>query len=156
MKVSRWRIVALVAGGVILLPVLFVVIGFWPGSTKDIEAIANEFQPGDSWQLESERITPPRLICLQADCGEVSKSWELEENITTEDFVSILERSGWGDMIPDGIKCDTKSNVTSSGGQTMCEASGLRGGYNVEVRATGNYGNNLNASVSIWIHSRGR
>lgn len=154
MKMSRGRIVAMVIGSIILLPIAFVVIGFWPGSTKDIEAVANQFQPGDGWQLESEVIRPPRLICLQADCGEMTRTWKLEKNITTEEFMAVLKKSGWDDMASNDTTCRTRSNVTSSTGQTMCDASGSRDDYRIKIAARGNHADDINARVDIWVHSR--
>lgn len=69
------RITLITIGSLIVAVSLFFVIGFWPGSTKNVVAVANQFQPGSGWKLESERISPPRLICLQADCGEVRRAW---------------------------------------------------------------------------------
>lgn len=102
MKISHWRIAAMVIGGIVLLAVAFAVIGFWPGSTKDIEAVANKFQPGDGWELESERISPPMFICLQADCGEVYKVWRGKPAAFTSCVeLAAISRSVTGDFKPD-------------------------------------------------------
>lgn len=155
MKISHWRIAAMVIGGIVLLVVAFAVIGFWPGSTKDIEAVANKFQPGDGWKLESEQINPPMFICLQADCGEMHRSWKLDKNITTEGFIKAIKDSGWGHMIEGDIQCQIPdSSNTSSTGFTLCEADGLVGAYRVEVTAMGNRDNDTAARVYIWIHQR--
>lgn len=80
-KLSPGRILAIVIAVIVLVPILFIVIGFWPGSTRGIEAVANKFQPGEGWVLESEQINPPMLICLQGDCGEVRKVWRGQASI---------------------------------------------------------------------------
>lgn len=78
------RIVVILLSSIAILLVLITVIGFWPGSTKNIESIANRFQPDPSWTLESETINPPRIICLQADCGKVRKVWNLDKPLPSE------------------------------------------------------------------------
>lgn len=74
-KLSPGRVVAIVIAVIVLVPILLLVIGFWPRSIHDLEAVANKFQPGEGWVLESERISPSMFICLQADCGEVYRVW---------------------------------------------------------------------------------
>ena len=154
-KLPRGRIVAVVIAVIVLVPVLFVVIGFWPGSTKDIEAVANKFQPGDGWRLESEQINPPMFICLQADCGEMHRSWKLNKNITTEEFTKVIKDSGWGHMIEGDVQCQAPdSSNTSSTGFTLCEVDGLVDAYRIEITATGNRDNDTAARIYIWIHQR--
>lgn len=86
------RIVVILLSSIAILIVLITVIGFWPGSTKNIESIANRFQPDPSWTLESETINPPRIICLQADCGQIRKVWEIPKVITNrQEILSITK-----------------------------------------------------------------
>lgn len=69
------RILLITIASLMALGALFFVVVAWPGSTKKIERIADQFQPDESWQLQSETINPPRILCLMADCGEVHRSW---------------------------------------------------------------------------------
>lgn len=153
MKISHWRIAAMVIGGIVLLVVAFAVIGFWPGSTKDIEAVANKFQPGDGWKLESEQIEPPRFICLQADCNTMSRRWALEKNITTEEFRDAVKNSpGFAELWRNDIECLANPRVT--GGSTMCEVKGVIDGIPVTLFALGDTGNTYDPKVVLRIDRR--
>ena len=72
---SRKKIVVATIIAVLVLPIILVTIGFWPGSTREAEEIADLLQPGDEWQLISTDNQPPRIICLQGHCGELRKIW---------------------------------------------------------------------------------
>ena len=72
---SRKKIVVAIIIAVLVLPIILVTIGFWPGSTREAEEIADQLQPGDEWQLISTDNQPPRIICLQGHCGELRKIW---------------------------------------------------------------------------------
>lgn len=145
------RITLITIGSLIVAVSLFFVIGFWPGSTKDVEAVANQFQPGDGWKLVDEQVRPPMVICLQADCNEVDKRWKLEKNITTEEFIAVVKNSGWGDMLKPDVECATIAGSTGSFGQTMCEANGYRDGFSVYVGARGNHEDNSAADIVLRI-----
>ncbi len=72
---SRKKIVVAIIIAVLVLPIILVTIGFWPGSTREAEEIADQLQPGEQWQLISIDNQPPRIICLQGHCGELRKIW---------------------------------------------------------------------------------
>lgn len=69
------RISLITIASLIALGALFLIVVAWPGSTKKIERVADQFQPSSEWVLESETVNPPRLLCLMADCGEIRKVW---------------------------------------------------------------------------------
>lgn len=153
-KLPRGRIVAVVIAVIVLVPVLFVVIGFWPGSTKDIEAVANKFQPGDGWRLESEQIEPPRLICLQADCNTMTRAWTLEKNITTEEFRDRIKSSPEFETLwRDTIECRLNKVITS-GWQTICEVRGVINGMSVDLYAQADQSEDLEPRVVIRVEKR--
>ena len=72
---SRKKIVVAIIIAVLVLPIILVTIGFWPGSTREAEEIADQLQPGEQWQLICIDNQPPRIICLQGHCGELRKIW---------------------------------------------------------------------------------
>lgn len=90
-------------------------------------------------------------ICLQADCNTVSKSWKLEKNITTEEFIATLNRSGWGDMVTEDIECSTREGSYSTSGQILCEAEGTRDGFDIHVLARGNHEDNTNSGITLRV-----
>ncbi len=123
------RITLITIGSLIVAVSLFFVIGFWPGSTKDVEAVANQFQPGDGWKLASERISPPQFICLQADCGEIRRTWTndiIYENIHDE-FKRLV-----GSFVPNG-DFDDSVVCTNSDINQRCELSIQKDGFPVTI-----------------------
>lgn len=120
---------------IIGLPLL--VVGFifiYQGSPKEIVAVADQFQPDESWQLTTERIVPPAFTCLEANCPSVHRTWETGDNITKQEFQKVLNDSGWNFVIEDD--CLPRANITGSG-QTLCGAKGHIGDYQINVNAVG-------------------
>lgn len=152
-KLSPGRILAIVIAVIVLVPILFIVIGFWPGSTRGIEAVANKFQPGEGWVLESEQINPPMLICLQGDCNTMSRSWSLDKNITTEEFHNaVVSSPGFAKLWRDDIKCETSPNVT--GGSTMCEVKGFVDDVPITLFALGDEEDTYDPKIILRIDRR--
>lgn len=124
------RKITIIAGAVLLALAAFVAyIALWTGSTKEIEAVANKFQPGDSWTLVSERIEPPRKLCLDAACPSLSRTWTMPQPLTREQFVETL---------PSEYKAKVEGNCPEAipdelFGQYSCLAIGFTGGYKVNI-----------------------
>src|SRR5690606_33894070 len=81
--------------GVILLATIatLVYLVLWTGSTKEIEAIADKFQPGESWTLVNERIEPPRMVCLgDVACPSISRTWNSQEMISREQYTKMIPK----------------------------------------------------------------
>lgn len=116
-----------------------------------MEQIAGQFKPDPSWQFESETVKPPRIICLDGHCDELDRSWKLAKNISTEEFKNVLERSGWGDFTGD-TECNAHENIRGSG-ETLCSVSGSRGGYHVQLDATGSFNDDSNAKIILSIRA---
>lgn len=81
------------------LPLLFVLVAafmiIYQGSTRDIVAVADKFQPGPGWVMESEQIEPPRIICLgDVACPSVTRTWRLDEKLDEENFASLMKIYG--------------------------------------------------------------
>ena len=123
---------------------LFVVIGFWPGSTKGIEEVANRFEPGVEWRLESERIDPPQIICFKA-CPQLIRVWKLPDVMKADHFYRLVENAGWGDFIDKDKNCRTRDI-------TRCSIDIYDDGFNVTIYAedTGE----KSAKVSMFIRKR--
>lgn len=152
-KLTRKHKVVISVAVIVLLPVLFLVVGFWPGSTARIEAVADQFQPGDGWVLESETVNPPRFICLQADCNTMSRSWSLGQNITTDELREVVSDSpGFADLWSEDVECAAKPN--STGGSILCEVKGTVSDTLVTLFALGDYSGDYKPKIILRIESR--
>lgn len=85
------------------VPVI-VIMGFlfglvYTGSTKEIIAVADQFQPDPSWTLESETITPPRIICIDSVCPQVVRSWSV--GALADSDISLIASSYGGSTVRD-------------------------------------------------------
>ena len=150
-KLSPGRIVAIVIAVLVLVPILLLVIGFWPRSIHDLEAVANKFQPGEGWVLESDHSNPRMFICIVAACVRLFRTWRLEKNSTSDEFIAVVKNSGWGYMLKDGMQCEAPSNATSSTGFTLCEAKGIVDNRQVWIIANGSYNDDTEAKVFVWV-----
>lgn len=100
------------------VPVI-VIIGFlfgllYTGSTKEIVAVADQFQPDPSWKLESETITPPRIICIDSVCPQVFRSWSLKSDSSSIDDIKSKLRV-FGNNISSEYSCNSEVKLVGAG-----------------------------------------
>lgn len=124
------RSILVVVGSIVGIVILLAVVGFWPGSTKKIEAMANQFQPSGEWKLQSERISPPRFICLQADCGEVRRVWvsEAAHKLQEQDFLYQIKAATQDQSVTHVCEYTTDKSTIAS-----CDATFIRDGKEVTL-----------------------
>lgn len=125
------RFAIIVAGIIALIMVVILVVVFWQGSTKDIVAEANKFQPPAEWTLTSEQVEPPRLVCFgDMACPEITRSWKNDTHtLTYDNLKSILLSAGWEFV----IEGDCLLSTEASGSVSLCHATGVAGKYNIYV-----------------------
>src|SRR5690606_25675917 len=136
--------------GVILLATIatLVYLVLWTGSTKEIEAIADKFQPGESWTLVSEKIKPPQYLCLDGGgCPQLVRQWESNEALTIEELENIASRS----IPPLEVKGDCLLNDTSVGSISLCRASGEVDEFSVYIDYQTPDANKIEPKLSISI-----
>lgn len=96
----------------------------WQGDPKEIIAVADQFKPDDSWTLDSEGLTPPKLLCFAGSghCPHISRTWKTPQAIDYDQLQSILSKSGWSEVKIDSPNCYHKDNANSY--SLPCYASG--------------------------------
>ncbi|RYF28860.1 MAG: hypothetical protein EOO17_03780 [Chloroflexi bacterium] len=95
------------------------------GSTKDIVAVADQFQPDPSWKLESETINPPQIICIDSVCPQVVRSWRINY-LTDQDILQIAKSYGGA------LKRDHECTPSAMGGLVaICSFESTVDMYNV-------------------------
>ena len=131
----RWKI----ASAIIIFS-LSIVIGLllwlsYTGSSKEIEAVANQFKPDASWELISERITPPMTFCLDSvECPSIARRWKTETLLTRSEFVETLHRAGWNFEVEGSCVLDNPNRYGDSIG--VCSASGVIESYEISVEVS--------------------
>ena len=133
---SKKRIIITAFAVVIAGLAAFVYWFTWKGSTKEIVAVADQFKAPSDWQLVTDRVEPPRTICLDSRCPSLHRSSKTNSNLTKQVLQEIVYRSGWK-LVVDG-DCEARTNT--SGAVPVCTAEGL-------------IVNNYQASVTIWKNS---
>lgn len=130
----------LIATGIIiaLIVIWYLVVVFWHGSTKPILAVADKFQPGASWEMTSETIKPPKIICgdVAVPCPMVTRIWKNKDNpeMTYDQFAALLELAGWSFKV-DGRDCKQAFGSQNKPAK-LCEATGVKDGFYVDISYT--------------------
>ena len=145
-----WKIVGAVAAVIVVLCGGFLYWTTWSGSTKEIESVAGQFKPDSSWEQIDNQVIPPMTVCLDSECPSVHRSWKTGENLTKEDFQRVLENSNWKFSIEGD--CKPRSNITSSGGHTLCSAIGMQDDYSINLVVMGDYENTLNGHIVLFVN----
>ena len=109
-------------------------------------AIADKFKPGQSWQLVSENIMGPRLLCVgDVECPSLSRNWKTGV-ITGDEFRALLAQTGW-EYAFEG-DCDELPRASGSLG-TICMGKTVVDGFNIRVYMNGTLSDLGDRSVSI-------
>lgn len=128
---KTFKTVGIAVGVVLVIIAAIVVWGFMPGSTKDLQRIADQFMPESSWTLESESVRPYRAICLDGGCDELSKRWTLVNAITDKtSFQSIAVVDNQKLAVKPDCFINTYTNEPT---QLACDASLAIDGYVVTL-----------------------
>lgn len=128
------KIVLGVIGGIVVLIGATIFVFTYGGSTKPILAVANQFQPSESWELVSERVEPPRLACIgSVSCPSIHKVWRSGAVVTRDELARSVANLGLGLS----IEGDCKVDRGHFNGSTVCSAKGRKQGFNVEVVVDG-------------------
>ena len=144
-----WKIIGVAAAIIFVLCAAFLYWTTWSGSTKEIESVAGQFKPDSQWKQTGNQVVPPRTVCLDQKCPSVHRTWETGANLTKEDLQRVLANSNWKFDIKDD--CRPSPNVISSGGQTLCSASGADGDYSIDVVVMGDYENELKGRIALFV-----
>lgn len=111
-----------------LLIAAYLVVVFWHGSARPILAVADRFQPPSSWQLVSDDVYPPKIVCGDIDiqCPQVIRGWRSSSTPGANEFHELLEAAGWEFPI---------AGVDSTGTACLheCVAEGVSDGYEVTI-----------------------
>jgi len=130
--INPW-IVALAVPAIlaILAGLGFVFSRLFIGSSAQVEAVADQFQPPPTWRVESEIINTDKKLCWLAPhpCPSVIRTYVIPERLAFQQFDDTVSRPGW-DLDIDGT-CEPWEN--SQGSHTVCSASGRVAGFDVEL-----------------------
>lgn len=95
-----------IGAALVVLVAAVIFIFSWEGSPKKIVATADQFKVPTSWELTSERVKNPRIICLMGDCSSLSRVWEYDDPLTNENLLLMLQEAGWAYTFEDD-RCRT-------------------------------------------------
>lgn len=117
--------------GVALIVVL--AFGFWRlfiGSSAEVEAVADQFQPQAAWNLEEEVINADYEVCLTGSpCPSVSRRYAIPERLALPEFAALVGQTGWDLAIEDN--CELRKN--NLGRHPVCEARGRVDDFDVHI-----------------------
>lgn len=101
-----------------------------PGGTEDIERAASAVSVGDGWDLVSERVTPPQVLCLGGSpCPSLARTWEVPEVLSRTEFESLARETS-SSLVVEG---DCLADPAREGWQSLCSATGTVGGYRMSI-----------------------
>lgn len=137
-----------VIGALLFLAGAFVFIVLYEGSTTKILKIADQFKPDSSWELVSERIEPPRLLCIDVSCPSISRTWKTNEPITRENLEHQLKISNLSLTIQEA---DCTPQYNPYGGVPYCSAEGIINDMRVRIYASASLHNKNDNRILLSI-----
>lgn len=121
------------------------------GSSKPIEAVANEFEPGSQWTLIENEIIPPKFFCMDTyngnSCPQVSRRWQIDSQISPSDFKSILQNTTWEYSFPP--ECE-ELKIINEKNDYKCSFNSRAGKYEARIYFSINPINKL-MELSLYI-----
>lgn len=127
---KRTIVISLTAVAAVLAVLAF---GFWRlfiGTSAEVEAVADQFQPPAEWTLEQEVMNTDREFCLEGNpCPSLARNYNIPERLPWQQFSEMVDATGWDLKIEGG--CEPASNVQSP--HSVCSASGQVDGFDVEI-----------------------
>ena len=123
-KISRAKKILLSSiGGILLLIGATIFIFSYEGSTKPITGVADQFTPGESWELVSERSNGPAIFCLYS-CPSLDRKWRRPAaDLTKEEVMKYFNNAGW--TVPERFRDNCDDVFLRQRGQTSCSFDGL-------------------------------
>ncbi|MCW4385831.1 hypothetical protein OH146_08600 [Salinibacterium sp. SYSU T00001] len=132
---KTFGIVLAVWAGLIVLALAAFLVAKIPGSTEEIEAVADSYPVDESWLLASEQIVPPRILCFDSvPCPSVQRHYVLPAAVSMEDFTERARSMGLDTIEGDCVENEGRSV------QTACHAHGTVGGFEVTVDSVIDHG----------------
>lgn len=129
-KIVMYIILGII-GSVALAIALFIGLYSWHGSTDDITRVADQLKIPPNWTLESERIKPPKIICIDdTPCPSLQRDWLVPNIISKKYFEELVNSTGWG-LIVNG-SCVLSGKISGYGIST-CTASGRVAEYIIDL-----------------------
>jgi hypothetical protein len=120
---------------------------------------ADQLRVPGTWELVSQHVQPPRLICLGGDaCPSLSRRWNVPTRMTTEELDLLVAASGWALAFTDplaaspGSACAPRPNGSS--GTTSCSATGHVDGYSASLYYTSRSDDPAQTELSLFLSSR--
>lgn len=127
-----WRDFFIAIGIFVLVIIGFIFYISYEGDEEPIRKVANQLKVDSDWKLVSEKVVPPRNMCVKA-CPSLSRAWDTNKQLNLSEFESLLQRSGW--QLPVTKKCDI-STLGQEEGVPVCAAEGIMGEYYVYIRSS--------------------
>lgn len=144
----RWLIGSAIIIALLVTFVGFLIWFFYIGSSREIITVADRFKPDPSWQLKSEKIEPPRTICIDVECPSVWRQWKTNEFVSYDTLRDRLTSSGL-DLEIDG-DC-TLNPADNTEDMKVCSASGVSGEYEISVTVrSSNSSKHSLVGLNIW------
>lgn len=97
-----------------------------PGSSGAITAAADKFRTPPGWELQSETVESPRLLCrlVTSPCPSIERVWEAVDRSDVEMLAALLAAGGAQD-----IRADSKCLDPEEGAGDLCSAQGSVDGF---------------------------
>ena len=132
-KISRAKKILLSSiGGILLLIGATIFIFSYEGSTKPITGVADQFTPGESWELVSERSNGPAIFCLYS-CPSLDRKWRRPAaDLTKEEVMKYFSNAGW--TVPERFRDNCDKVFSREEGRTFCSLDGLVNDQNLKFR----------------------
>ncbi|TFD30388.1 hypothetical protein E3T40_15460 [Cryobacterium sp. TMT1-19] len=127
-KVIRAVIVGV--GVTVLLVGALIAVVVISGDPAPIERAAAALKPAPGWTVTQTSTEPPRRICLGGvACPSILRMWSIPAQLSAAEFLALVDRAGW--EFPVTGDCEPQANIF--GGQTLCEARGTDGGFDIVI-----------------------
>lgn len=145
-KHAKKIIISLIS--VVVLIVVWVAWLAIPDDTKQLEELANKFEPDSSWKEEGKYINPGRHICLEGNCDSLYYAWSDEGNLTGDDLLNFINRAGFNFDVNGDCNPET---APAGSGATVCTAEGESGDYHIAVDVTKANDNPAHSKIALRI-----
>jgi hypothetical protein len=122
---KRWKKILLFVGLPIVVGGLIYWFA-WAGTTKPIEAVADQFKVPSSWKLTQSEAKAPGL-CLAETCPRLQRVWTVSEFVSKDSLTKVLSDSGWRGT--SDVDC----------GQESCTIRVSAGSYEAVIRSLSDY-----------------
>ncbi len=97
---------------------------------EELTKAANKLQPSPDWQLVSQQVQGPSLLCIgDVACPSLARQWRGPADLSTDAFTSLIASSGW--QLTLERDCEPRQNGPDA--FRSCSAYGRADGYEAQL-----------------------